>query len=196
MKIATLAILTATAFTAAAPAAAQMGGPGAGPTLEITPFAGGTFFASELAFDTGLDGAAAYGAHLGLRLSPRFGIEGTFAYAPTEFEGAAGVLDAGDTDVFIYGGGLNLYAPIYDARFSPFLSVGAGAKTYDFAAGDSETDFMGYVGPGLVVPLSPAIGLRIEARDYISKYDPESALADSEWQHDVLVAAGLTLRLR
>ena len=204
MKIATFGTLAAAALlTVATPATAQMRGVALGPTLEVTPFAGATLFTSDLIGDTSLDGGAAVGGHLGLRLSPRIGIEGTFSYAPTDFEGTAGFFDGadgffdgGDTNVFMYGGGLNFYAPTYSSRIDPFFSAGAGAKTYDFETGGSETDFMGYFGPGVVIGLNPALGLRLEARDYISKFDSGVAGSDSEWQHDVLITAGLSLRLR
>lgn len=189
---------------AAGPVAAQTA-----PTLRITPFAGGGLYLGEVPQSVLLvgesgeglrirdgerdDGFAA-GLHAGVRFNARWALEGTLAYAPTAVSGT-GWADDTDVDSYTYGASLLFYPVGRHGRVEPFLAAGAGAKTYDHADIDAETDFMWNTGVGLDVALTPALALRLEARDYISVFDPETYGADEELQHDLLLTAGLSFTL-
>jgi opacity protein-like surface antigen len=176
--------------------------------LELTPFAGGALFVSELpsAFrlDTGLGGtttltgvefddAVAFGGRAGLRIADRFGVGASLLYAPLTY--STSTTSDQDGGLYAYGVDFSYHAVDLSERLAPFVVAGVGAKSYDFEDADLKTDFMWSAGAGLDVALTRTVGLRLEARDYMSLFDPMIDGLDEKLQHDIVLSAGLSFNL-
>jgi len=136
-----------------------------------------------------LDPAFTVGGNVGVRIGEQFGVGVSMLYSPLTY--SMGTVTDQDADLFTYGADLSYHAIQVSDRVVPFLVVGAGAKTYSFEGTDAKTDFMWNVGGGMDVNLASNVGLRLEVRDYMSMFDPETNGLDSELQHDVALSAGL-----
>jgi opacity protein-like surface antigen len=173
--------------------------------LEFTPVAGGALFMSELpsAFQldsefggtttlTGVefDNALAFGGRAGVRIADRFGIGASLVYAPLTYSTSTATDQ--DGGYYAYGGDLSYHAIDLSERVAPFIVAGVGARSYDFEGADLKTDFMWNAGAGLDVALTRNVGIRLEARDYMSLFDPMIDGLDDELQHDIVLTAGLS----
>jgi hypothetical protein len=176
--------------------------------IELTPVVGGMLYLGELPQEiqlTATDGSAVrlsgqeldhsvvFGGRAALRFADRFGVGATVLYSPTTASGSSGA----ETDVGVWSYGLDAsyHLGTPSPLVQPFLIGGAGAKTYDFDGMDAVHHFMWNVGAGVDVALHPRASLRLEARDYMSLFDPEIAGVDDEIQHDLVLSAGLSFRL-
>ncbi len=167
-------------------------------TFEGTAFAGVGFFLNDLVDEEeariGLDDSFVVGAHAGLRFGRILGVEGTFAFVPTELPATDGGLTIGeDTDLRIYGASLLLNVPVPASPLEPFAALGLGAKTYAPEEGESETDFMWSLGAGARLFFGDHVAIRLEARNYMSSFDPPDPTFDSSLQNDLLLTGGLSL---
>jgi opacity protein-like surface antigen len=173
--------------------------------LELTPFAGGALFLSELpsAFQldtdfggtttlTGVefDNALVFGGRAGLRIADRFGIGASVLYSPLTY--STSTATGQDGGLYAYGADFSYHAIDLSERIAPFIVAGVGAKSYDFEGADLKTDFMWNAGAGLDVALTRNVGIRFEARDYMSLFDPMIDGLDEELQHDIVLSAGLS----
>ncbi|MFC1791482.1 outer membrane beta-barrel protein [Gemmatimonadota bacterium] len=171
------------------------------PQFELTAFAGGALFISDLAGDNYLlpgtnerydapkmDNGIALGGHLGFRFG-KVSLEGTLAFIPSSFTGinSSSAQESIDTNVLIYGASLLYTLPSQNQLMDIFLVGGVGAKTHSPDTGDGETNFGGNVGLGLRVWVTPTMALRFEGRDYISPY------TDGNLQNDLIISAGLSI---
>lgn len=170
--------------------------------LEITPMVGGALFLGDLpsSFEWTADGepvvvtgaeveeSLALGGRAALRVSERLGIGGTVLYSPATLTSGSGA--EADLGVWMYGLDVSYHALAAGARARPFVVGGVGGKTYDLEGFDTETDLMWNAGAGVDVALHPRASLRLEARDYMSLFDPELSL-DEEIQHDLALTVGL-----
>jgi hypothetical protein len=176
--------------------------------IELTPVVGGMLYLGELpqefqlaAADGSivrlsgqeLDHSVVFGGRAALRFADRFGLGATVLYSPTTATGSAGA--ATDVDVWAYGLDVSYHMATRSPLVQPFLIGGLGAKTYDFDGMDPVHHLMWNVGAGVDVALHPRASLRLEARDYMSLFDPEIAGMDDEIQHDLALSAGLSFRL-
>jgi opacity protein-like surface antigen len=173
--------------------------------LEFTPVAGGALFVSELpsAFQldtefggtttlTGVefDNALAFGGKAGIRIADRFGIGASLLYAPLTYSTSTATDQ--DGGLYAYGADFSYHAADLSERVAPFIVAGVGAKSYDFEGADLKTDFMWNAGAGLDVALTRNVGIRLEARDYMSLFDPMIDGLDEELQHDIVLTAGIS----
>lgn len=161
--------------------------------LEIRPFTGAyvpTGDQRDLLRD-----AVVVGAQASYRFRPEFALTATFGWSPSEDR-----ITAGDQtlDLLQYDVGAELRAPAwYDAgmvTFSPFVGLGVGGRTYSYRDLDAESrsNVAGYGAVGGDVGFG-RWGLRLEARDYLSRFEPLTGTGDAETRNDVTLAAGLTL---
>ncbi len=172
--------------------------------VEVTPLLGGQFYLTdlpgsfELTDESGLpvtfddaeiDGGLTVGGRTGLRFGNGLGIGATVLYSPTQLtEGSGAETDLG---VWLYGMDVSYHALGPTAMARPFVVAGVGGKTYVLDGMDAETDLMWNVGGGIDVQVHPRAVFRLEARDYMSVFDPEVAGVEDEVQHDIAVTAGL-----
>ena len=143
-----------------------------------------------------LEDAVLVGAQASYRITPRFAITGTFGWAPSEDRLTTG----GETlDLFQYDIGAEARAASWYSRdswnFTPFLGLGIGGRSYsyrDLDDVDSKSNVAGYGALGGEFGFG-RLGLRLEARDYVSRFEPLVGDDDAKTRNDVTLAAGLTV---
>ncbi|HEU4642228.1 MAG TPA: outer membrane beta-barrel protein [Gemmatimonadaceae bacterium] len=179
------------ALVAAAPAHAQGLSPvnERQPLFTLTPYAGymvyGDFLKGPVGTTLSTKNGPVYGAQAAMYLAPNVAILGNVAYSSSDlqvglpFLGGVGV---GSTKVWLYDGDLQFDIPVQSMGrtvVKPFVQVGAGAMRYDVSAASvlntKATNFAWNAGAGLDVRMSPTIGLRLMAKDYIGKFDFKEA---------------------
>jgi opacity protein-like surface antigen len=137
---------------------------------EITPFIGWRTSSSLEEEGTGatinLDETGSYGFILSMKKSPDTNYDFLFSRQDTELQSTStpGTVEPLRIDYYHLGGTI-----FYDAdKLHPFISGGLGAThiTPSNSIYSSETMFSLSVGGGLKFPLTPNIGLRLEARGY------------------------------
>jgi hypothetical protein len=161
--------------------------------FELRPYAG-AFIPTGKQRDL-LRDAVLVGGQASYRLNPQFAITGTLGWAPSKDR-----ITPGDQklDVWQYDLGAELRAPSWVTSgaidFTPFVGLGAGARTYDYRDLDvsAKTNFAGYGVLGGELGFG-RIGWRLEARDYVSQFKPFDG-GDSKTRNDVTVATGLTVK--
>jgi hypothetical protein len=134
------------------------------------------------------------GAQGSYRFTPALAVTATAGWSPTEDRLKQ------DVDLWQYDIGAELRAPAWlqgeSWDFSPFVGLGVGGRTYDYRDldnVDAKTNVAGYGALGGEFGFGQ-FGLRIEARDYISRFEPLTGTGDAKTRNDVSVAAGLTIR--
>src|SRR5687767_3410268 len=169
--------------------------PSAASRFELRPFAGAYIPTGDQR--DFLKDAVLVGAQGSWRAIRQLAITGTFAWAPSEDR-----LRAGDEklDVYQYDVGAEARAPSWYTSgswdFTPFVGLGVGGRTYnyrDLDDVDAKTNISGYGALGGEVGFG-RLGLRLEARDYVSRFEPLTGDGDAKARNDVTVAAGLTVR--
>jgi hypothetical protein len=79
--------------------------------------------------------------------------------------------------------------------FTPFAGLGIGGRTYDYRDVDNvdaKTNLAGYGALGGEFAFGQ-FGLRVEGRDYISRFEPLTGDGEKKTRNDVSVAAGLSI---
>jgi hypothetical protein len=168
---------------------------GASAAFEIRPYLGAyvpTGDQRDLLKD-----AVLVGAQASWRVIPQLAVTGTFGWAPSKDR-----VTAGDQtlDLYQYDVGAEARAPSwYNAEswdFTPFVGLGVGGRTYnyrDLDNVDAKTNVAAYGALGGEVGFG-RLGLRLEGRDYVSRFEPLTGNNDTKTRNDVTLAAGLTVR--
>jgi hypothetical protein len=143
-----------------------------------------------------LKDAVLVGAQASYRLIPQLALTGTFGWAPSKDRITAGNQTL---DLFQYDLGLEGRAPAWWASssggvtFTPFAGLGVGGRTYDYRDFDasSKTNVAGFGALGGELGFGRA-GARLEARDYVSRFEALTGDSDAKTRNDVTLALGLT----
>lgn len=79
----------------------------------------------------------------------------------------------------------------------PFAGLGAGVRSYDYRRLDTETtnNLAGYGAIGGALGIG-RLGLRLEARDYLSGFKPLHGAGSSATRNDVVITAAVSLKPR
>jgi len=208
----------------AVPAAAQI-------QVDLIPYIGGYLPTNDLAvvsFASSPDQTTSLrakqrpgfllGGRVDLWFSPKWGVEGNFAYAFSQGDLTSSV--GGQTDDLCiqastdcgayvwYGSVKALYriSPKPDSDYSIHLAagpayIGRGGAFYDELDASDTSDFGGVLGVGVDVAVSPMLGLAIDLEDYIYSYKTEVEIAgttyqaSSKIQNDLAFTVGLVIHL-
>jgi opacity protein-like surface antigen len=196
-----LGVSMALALAAVQPLAAQNR-----PRIELIPQAGYMVFGNHWSGPIGTDLANANGAfyalQLGLNLTPNVAIIGSVGQARTDLTVGLpflGGVSVGRSETLLYDAGLQLRFPMGEQGrgVSPFIQGGVGGAHYRLENGILDVTSNSpafHVGAGVDLDLSPNIGLRLQARDYIGRFDFEEAVQfnlRSETTHNLALTAGL-----
>ncbi len=196
------ALLAASALVALAPrpAAAQ----DRTGTVEITPFGGG-YFGGRLyagsntifAEDVDVRDAGTWGLRVGMNANRWLGIEAGFSSSRADIESTGGST--------LFGGGvklgrldeqhydLNMLFNMGRRRVIPYITIGAGATTFDAKVPDvstsSDTRFTAIFGAGVKAFIDPHFGLRFDGRSraaYVNNEDCDHhySYCDDGYHHD------------
>lgn len=153
-------------------------------------------------------------AFVGLKDSPVFG--GRLGYTPNlwlAFEGSLGVstqdIDRSQPDASALGIRYLSYTAealghLASGNVVPFLAAGLGGVNLevdrDLHPGESSSGLLGSIGGGLKLPLRPELLIRVDARDFLVRYDPDGRRirslfgGEGEVHHNIGLAAAVSLR--
>jgi hypothetical protein len=143
-----------------------------------------------------LDGALMMGSSLAFRTSETLSLVGRLTWS-----GSNAKQLSGSPEVKVYSYDLGAEYRVADVaagrswRLRPFVGGGVGGRTYnaDVSGMKNETDFVGYGALGIQADYKK-IGVRIEGRDYLSRYDGLSGTDDRATRNDIGISAGLAFR--
>jgi hypothetical protein len=196
-------VFAALAFTTTHPAAAQQ------PAARLTPYLGfisaGSIAEGPFGFEIGNAGAPLYGAQLGFNLSPNIALVGNVGYSDSKLQAGLpfiGGIDLADSRLLLYEGGLQLRFPAVTSRGTglvPFVEGGVGAIRHDISAGPlrtTSTNVAFSVGGGIDLQLTNALGLRVMAKDHMSRFDYGDAIGvanEGRRAHNLVMGVGLNL---
>lgn len=209
------ALLAAAAIAAAAPLAPapleaqRRAAPGGGPRIELAPYAGYMVFGdyADGPLGTRLTSAngTILGAQLGLKLTPNIALVGHLGRASSELQVGApiiGGIGVGSSEVWLYDASLQLSAGGLGAGVTavrPFVQLGVGGARHELGAiglSTNATNLTFNAGLGADVDLTPSIGLRLMAKDYVGRFDVQQATAidvESDLRHNFAFSVGLRL---
>lgn len=178
-------------------------------TVRVTPYVGflaaGSIANGPFGFEIGNAGAPVYGLQVGYSLTPNIAVVGNVGYADSELEAGLpiiGGLSVADSKVLMYDGGVQLRFPMTaggGAGVVPFVEGGVGAiRNQVSAAGltTQSTNVALVAGGGLDLQLTNAFGLRVMAKDHISRFDYGEAIginANGRRAHNWVLGLGLNL---
>jgi hypothetical protein len=137
-------------------------------------------------------------AQLSWVVRPSLAITGTFGWASSRDLASVG---APKLDVFTSDLGVETRpAQWFTERavsFSPFLGLGAGARSYNYRKLDVDAahNLAGYAGVGGEIGIG-RVGLRVEVRDYVAGFKPLIGAGKSDTRNDVVIMAALRFKKR
>ena len=140
-----------------------------------------------------LKDALLVGAQASWTLNPSIALTASFAWTPSKDKITVG---EPTLDAFQYDLGLEARsAQLSVTRLVPFIGAGIGSRTYSYRDlnVDSKTNFDGYGALGFDLGVGP-IGVRIEGRDYVSRFQPLTGGGETKTRNDVALVAGLGVR--
>ena len=137
--------------------------------------------------------AVLVGAQASWNLNSNLALTGSFGWTPSKDKITPGdqTLDQFQYDVGVEARSLALTT----SKLSPFIGAGIGGRTYNYRdySVDSRSNFDGYGAVGTDASLG-ILSLRVEARDYISRFQPLTGGGDIKTRNDLTFAAGLGVK--
>jgi hypothetical protein len=133
-------------------------------------------------------------AQLSYAVRPALALTATFGWARSRDVAS---VDEPKLDIFMYDLGTELRAPQLGegvVTFQPFAGVGAGARSYNYRslAVDATHNVAGYGSAGGELGVGP-VGLRVEVRDYVTRFRPLDGAGAVNTRNDLVVMAGLRI---
>lgn len=196
------ATLAALALTLSSVATAQ---PGVGATL--TPYAGylvtGKWFDGPLGTSVTTSNSPMVGVQGAVPLTRGISLVGNVGYASGDLRVGLpiiGGVNVGTAKTWVYDAGLELGGLAGRAGgIAPFVGAGIGGMTNDIknAAFSTRASNMAYTGSvGVDVGLTKGFSLRVQAKDYMGKFDSEEAVGyqlNNKLTHNWALSAGVRL---
>ena len=186
--------LTAAVLLASAAGAARVQAQGTGSAFELRPYVGAyvpTGDQRDLLKD-----AVLVGAQASWRLTSALAVTGTVGWSPSKDR-----ITAGDQTLDVYQYDIGLEGRLGNGgassawSFTPFAGLGIGGRTYNYRDLDveSKTNVAGYGALGGELGVG-RWGLRLEARDYVSRFEPLTGTGETKTRNDVTIVTGITVR--
>lgn len=193
----------ATAFAITAPLGAQ-----AGVGASLTPFAGylvtGKWYDGPVGTNLSTTNAPMVGLHAGIPLTRGIALVGSAGYASGDLRVGLpiiGGVNVGTAKMWLYDAGLELGGLAGKSRgIAPYVTAGIGGMTSDIQNtffSTRATNLAYTAGVGVDVGLADAFALRVQAKDYIGKFDSQEAVGfnvDGNLTHNWALTAGVKLR--
>jgi hypothetical protein len=143
-----------------------------------------------------LKNAGTTAAQVSWMVRPSLGITGTFAWSRSRDVGMIGQpkLDVFSSDLGVESR-LGQMLAESAVTLSPFVGVGGGVRSYNYRKLDHDATHnlaaYGAVGGEIGVR---RVGIRVEARDYVSQFKPLVGAGKSSTRNDVVVMVGLRIK--
>lgn len=146
-----------------------------------------------------IEGGFAIGAQIGVGVQPSLALVGGALLIQTGYrQPQSGDVTVGQFDLGVELTPFARLASTHAARrrVTPFVGLGAGVRTYDLRDNTTGTRayLSGYGAIGAELGVARA-GLRIEARDYLSR-DEREGMMTTGWRNDMFVLFGLAYHFR
>lgn len=197
-------LFAAAAFAVAASTAQAQTGVGA----QLTPYAGylvtGNWYDGPVGTSIATTNAPMIGAQGAIPLTKGISLVGNLAYASGDLRVGLpllGGVNVGSAKTWLYDVGLELGGLAgRSTGIAPFVQGGIGGMTNDIKASVFETraSNVAYTaGVGVDVGVSEALALRIQAKDWIGRFNSEDAIgfrAEGNLAHNWALTAGVKLR--
>jgi hypothetical protein len=204
MKNSVSLLVLAAMTIGAVPANAQRG-----PAARLTPYVGflasGSIANGPYGLQVGNAGAPVYGVQLGINLTPNIAVVGNVGYADSELEAGLPIIGGysfADSKVLMYDGGLQLRFPALTGSGTgivPFVEGGVGAIRNELTVGPvrtTSTNVAFIAGGGLDLQLTNALGVRVMAKDHMSRFDFGEAIGiqnEGRRAHNWVLGVGLNI---
>ncbi len=197
-------LVTAAALTVAVTSVEAQAGVGA----QLTPFAGylvtGNWYDGPVGTSIAATNAPIIGAEGAIPFTKGVSLVGTLAFASGELRVGLpllGGVNVGSAKTWLYDVGLELGGLVSRSiGIAPFVQGGIGGMTNDISTSVFETraSNVAYTaGVGVDVGVSEALALRIQAKDWIGRFNSEDAVgfrAEGNLAHNWALTAGVKLR--
>ena len=191
-------------FASAMPLAAQQVKP---TVFEVTPYAGymmfGKLFEGPIGTSISAGSGPVYGAQMSLTMAKNVAVYGNVGYSSSDLKiglPVFGGLDVGSSKALLYDGGLELKVPMQAASMvTPFVQGGVGGIRYEVSSGflnTKATNVAYNFGGGVDVRLTPNMGVRLMAKDYLGKFDFKEATSfdlNGKTTNNVALTLGVNL---
>jgi hypothetical protein len=143
-----------------------------------------------------LKNAETTAAQVSWMVRPSLALTGTFAWARSR-----DVAMVAQPKLDVFSSDLGLEARLRrrfsesPVTFSPFVGAGAGARSYNYRKLDQDAthNVAGYAAIGGEIGVR-RVGLRVEARDYVSGFRPLMGAGQAATRNDVVVMVGLRFK--
>ena len=194
-----LIAIAAVAF-GAVPAAAQ---------ARITPYVGylasGSIANGPFGFQIGNAGAPMLGVQLGINITPNIALVGNVGYADSQLEAGLPIIGGyslADSKIMMYDGGVQLRFPVTAGSGTgivPFVEGGVGGIRNEVTVGPvrtTSTNVAMIAGAGVDLQLTNSFGLRLMAKDHMSRFDYGEAIGlpnEGRKAHNWVIGLGLNL---
>ena len=172
----------------------------------VTPYAGYLITGRWLDGPFGTDIATAntplVGAQLAVPLVPGLSLTGNVGYASGDVRvglPVIGGVNVGTNRLWVYDAGLELGGSRGGPGIAPFVQLGVGGISNNIRNSFLQTQSTNLVytgGVGLDIGLSRQVGVRLQAKDYVGRFDTQEAVGVSSrgsLTHNWALSAGLKL---
>lgn len=199
----TVALTVALLAAAVSPLGAQSLGRGGA----VTPYAGylvtGNYLDGPIGTNLATVNTPVVGAQLSVPLVAGLSLTGTLGYANADVRVGVpvlGGLNVGRNELWLYDAGLEL-GGLSGGRtgLAPFVQAGVGGMTNNLRNGFlnlQSTNLVYTGGVGIDVGMSRQVALRVQAKDYIGRFDTQEAIglgSRGDLTHNWALSAGLKL---
>lgn len=175
---------------------------------QLTPFAGylvtGNWYDGPVGTSIATANAPMIGAQASVPLTKGISLVGSLSYASGDLRvglPVIGGVNVGSAKTWMYDAGLELGGLAgRSTGIAPFVTGGIGGMTNDIKASVFETraSNVAYTaGVGVDIGLSPSLALRLQAKDWISRFNSEDAIGfrvDGNLAHNWALSGGVKLR--